>query len=38
MNVLNKKICIRSTLDILLHQWYIRNAFMNELSEIAFRK
>jgi len=33
MNALNNRICIRSTSDILLGQWYIRNALMNELGE-----
>jgi len=31
INILNKRIYIRSTSDILLNQGYIRNAFMNEL-------
>jgi len=38
MNVLNKKICIRTTSNILLNQWYIRNAFMNELGKMSPRK
>ena len=38
MNSLNKGIYIQSTSYILLNQWYIRNAFMNELGKMSPRK